>query len=239
MATKPEILIIDDETSFASLLAELLTKAGYTVKSANTGSTGLTLLKRSNPALVLLDYRLPDMSGLEVLKQIRLDSSVPIIFISGEGSDRDKVAALEQGADDFVAKPFYQEELAARITALLRRVGWNPSQEPVLETGMLRIDVTRRLAYVASEALHLTPNEFAILVTLARSTDRVVTYAELIETVWGSDRMEDLSALRVNISRLRQKLEQHPVSTVSIHTVARQGYRLTPFPPDSNQKQRR
>lgn len=227
MATKSTILIIDNDSAFCSAVAELLVKTGYTIRTAATARAGLSLLRRSTPALILLACRLPDLAGLDLLRRIRAESNVPIIFISDAGQDEGKVSALEQGADDYLEKPFHKEELIARITALLRRVGWSPHQDPVLTVGMLRVDIARRQASVNARPIHLTPNEFAILATLVRHAGDVVQHDTLLQAVWGGLQPDNLRALRVNISRLRQKLAAHEVAAVQVETVPGRGYRIT------------
>lgn len=167
------------------------------------------------------------MTGLEVLRTIRVESNIPIIFFSGENSDQEQVCALEQGADDYLLKPFHRDELLARITALLRRVSWSPHQDPVLTVGQLRIDIARRQVQLGSQSIHLTPNEFAILVTLARQVEEVVSYDTLLQAVWGGVQPTNLSALRVNISRLRQKLATTDQPLVHVQTMPGKGYRIT------------
>lgn len=227
MGTKAKILIIDDDAVYTSLVAELLVNAGYTTRTAPSGRAGLSLLRRYNPDLILLDYWLPDLSGLDVLRHIRTESNVPIIFVSAAGNDADKVTTLEQGADDHLEKPFHQDELIARITALLRRVGWSPHQDPVLTVGLLRVDITRRQATINNQTIHLTPNEFAILATLARHAGDVVQHETLLRAVWGGLQPDNLRALRVNISRLRHKLAAYDQAAVQVQTVPGMGYRIT------------
>ncbi len=227
MGTKAKILIIDDDAVYTRIVAELLTGAGYTARTAPSGRAGLSLLRRYSPDLILLDYRLPDLTGLDVLRRIRAESNIPIIFVSGTSSEADKVTTLEQGADDHLEKPFHQDELIARITALLRRVGWSPHQEPVLTVGMLRVDIARRQASVNNQNIHLTPNEFAILVTLVRHAGDVVHHDALLRAVWGGLQPDNLRALRVNISRLRRKLAACNQAAVQVQTVPGMGYRIT------------
>lgn len=230
MSRDPKILLIEDEKSFASVVADILTQAGYATESTSTGTAGLQAVRKNVPDLVLLDFGLPDMSGLEVLSRIRTFSNVPVIFVSGASSDRDKVMVLEKGADDYISKPFHQEELLARIAALLRRIGWNPPEATRLETGALTIDIARRQATVNKHSLHLTPTEFAVLLKLTRHASKVVTHEEMLDTVWGTDNRSDLAALRVNISRLRQKLQEVPDHTTFIQTIPRRGYRIVDLP---------
>jgi two-component system KDP operon response regulator KdpE len=169
---------------------------------------------------------LPDMPGLEVVRQMRENSPTPLIAISGMTQDGDKVAALDMGADDYVDKPFSPEELLARINALLRRVSALSLAEPRLKTRQLEIDLTRRLAMMNGRKLHLTPVEYGILVTLMKQAGKVVSHDELLRAVWGNTYEGDYSVLRVNISRLRQKLEDKPRFPSYIVTVPGQGYTM-------------
>lgn len=230
MMNNPYILIIEDEASFAEVVADILSQAAYNIENRSTGAAGLDCLRTNKPDLILLDYGLPDMTGLEVLRQIRLRSSVPVIFVSGRGNDRDKVTVLEQGADDYISKPFHRAELLARIAALLRRVGWNPPESRVIEAGALVIDMARRQVLVNNTAVHLTPIEFAILAELARHASTIVSHQDLLAAVWGPDNRGDLPTLRVNISRLRAKLQDVPNHATSIQTVPRRGYRIVDLP---------
>jgi DNA-binding response OmpR family regulator len=221
-----QILIIEDDAETAEMVSTYLETAGYDAVAVETGETALTEITQQPPALVLLDLTLPGMSGLEVLKQVRASSFLPLIVISGRTHERDKVIALEAGADDYMGKPFSNEELLARIKALLRRVGWTPIPEPRLIVRNLELDMARRQALIRGKRLHLTPVEYGILVTLMRSPGRVISHDNLLHAVWGSQYRGDYSVLRVNISRLRQKLEENPRHPSYIVTVPGQGYTM-------------
>ncbi|HEX2623402.1 MAG TPA: response regulator transcription factor, partial [Phototrophicaceae bacterium] len=172
----------------------------------------------------LLDINLPDMSGLEILRAVRMHSFLPVIVLSGFGKDRDRVVALEAGADDYMAKPFSPEELIARVRALLRRVEWTPKPETRMIVRRLELDMPRRTATIRGRKLHLTPIEYGILAMLMRKSGKVITHDDLLRAVWGDNYRGDYSVLRVNISRLRQKLEENPRRPTYIVTVPGQGY---------------
>lgn len=221
-----QILIVEDDTDTAEVVSALLESAGYTAVTADTGSTALSEINAASPDLVLLDMHLPDMNGLDVLKKVRANSFLPMIVLSGLTQERDKVVALEAGADDYMAKPFSPEELVARVNALLRRVEWTPPVEPKLTVRQLELDMARRQATVRGRKLHLTPIEYGILITLMRSAGQTIKHDELLRTVWGEQYEGDYSVLRVNISRLRQKLEENPRHPTYIVTVPGQGYTM-------------
>jgi two-component system KDP operon response regulator KdpE len=221
-----QILIVEDDADTAEYVAELLETHGFSTVSVDTGTTALSELQSSTPALVLLDLNLPDMKGMEVLKLVREQSFLPLIILSGFSQERDKVTVLEAGADDFLVKPFSPQELVARVGALLRRVEWTPIPEPKLVVRSLELDLARRQATMRSKKLHLTPIEYGILVTLMRVAGAVVSHDELLRTVWGEQYEGDYSVLRVNISRLRQKLEENPRHPTYVVTVPGQGYTM-------------
>jgi two-component system KDP operon response regulator KdpE len=221
-----QILIVEDDTDTAEIVSALLESAGYTAVTADTGSTALSEINTASPDLVLLDMHLPDMNGLDVLKKVRASSFLPMIVLSGFTQERDKVVALEAGADDYMAKPFSPEELVARVNALLRRVEWTPPVEPKLTVRQLELDMARRQASIRGRKLHLTPIEYGILITLMRSAGQTITHDELLRTVWGEQYEGDYSVLRVNISRLRQKLEENPRHPTYIVTMPGQGYTM-------------
>ena len=208
------------------MVLSLLTQSGFRTKAVNDGNTALGIITAAPPDLVLLDLDLPDMNGLEVLRWVRDRSFLPIIVISGFNKESDKVVALEAGADDYLGKPFSPEELIARIQALLRRVEWTPQPETKLVINQLELDIPHRQAYIRSQRLHLTPVEYGLLITLMRSAGHTVSHDTLLTSVWGEQYEGDYSVLRVNISRLRQKIEENPRRPVYIVTVPGEGYRM-------------
>jgi two-component system KDP operon response regulator KdpE len=218
------ILVVEDDRDTAEVMCTLLKDAGYHTYSVDNGLTALNYIEKYVPDLVLLDLRLPDMDGIELLKQVRANSFLPMIVVSGMVQDRDSVYALEAGADDFLWKPFSNEELIARVRALLRRVEWTPRPETVLKIRQLELDIPRRYATISGEKLHLTPIEYGILVTLMRKAGQIVSHDDLLYAVWGDSYKGDYSVLRVNVSRLRQKLEKMPRRPSYIVTVPGRGY---------------
>lgn len=221
-----QVLVVEDDDDTAEVVCAVLEEAGYNAIAVERGTEALQEIAAMMPDLVLLDINLPDINGLEVLRQVRSHSFLPMIVLSGFTKERDKVVALEAGADDYMAKPFSPEELVARIGALLRRIDWTPQPETKLVVRQLELDIPRRQAYIRGQRLHLTPIEYGLLVTLMRSAGKIVTHDDLLRGVWGEQYQGDYSVLRVNISRLRQKLEKNPRHPTYIVTVPGQGYRM-------------
>ncbi len=221
-----QILVVEDDEDTADMVLSLLSQSGYHTDLVTDGSAAQTMIGASPPDLILLDIKLPDMSGLEVLQWVRDRSFLPVIVVSGFKQERDKVKALDAGADDYLEKPFSPEELIARIQALLRRVEWTPQPETKLIINELELDIPHRQAHIRGERLHLTPVEYGLLITLMRSAGHTVSHDELLTSVWGEQYEGDYSVLRVNISRLRQKLEENPRRPLYIITVPGEGYRM-------------
>lgn len=219
-----QILVVEDDEDTAEVVCTLLQDAGFSAVAVDRGEAALEEIAALAPDLVLLDIRLPDMNGLEVLRSVRSHSFLPMIVLSGYGNDRDRVLALESGADDYMGKPFSPEELVARVKALLRRVEWTPKPETKIKVRRLELDMPRRQAFINGKRLHLTPIEYGILVTLMRTAGKIVSHDELLRAVWGDNYRGDFSVLRVNVSRLRQKLEENPRRPTYIVTVPGRGY---------------
>ncbi|MCU0480682.1 MAG: response regulator transcription factor [Anaerolineae bacterium] len=218
------ILVIEDDEDTAEMVCTLLETAGYEAASVGNGGVALDEIAMMSPDLVLLDIHLPDMNGLEILKKVRSHSFLPMIVMSGFERDRDRVVALEAGADDFMSKPFSPDELVARVKALLRRVDWMPKPETQLTVRKLELNLPRRQATINGKRLSLTPIEYNILLTLMRHAGKVITHDDLLQAVWGDSYRGDYSVLRVNVSRLRQKLEENPRRPAYIVTVPGRGY---------------
>jgi len=216
--------VIDDEAQIRRLLEIALSNLGWEVLSASDGATGLETARGAKPDIVLLDLNLPDLSGAETLRRLREWSTVPVIVVSVRDSERDIVELLNAGADDYVTKPFYTNELVARIEAVHRRR--MPEREPVFRSGRLEVDASRHEARVAGELVRLTPTEYAVLEILVRYAGRIVTRERLLKEVWGPSGEAEEGSLRVYINSLRKKIEADPAAPKLIVTEAGVGYRL-------------
>jgi DNA-binding response OmpR family regulator len=222
------ILLVDDEHSLQTLLSYPLRKDGYHVTSALDGREALERFTESRYDLVILDLMLPKLDGVEVCRQLRRHSQVPIIMLTAKGSETDKVAGLEVGADDYITKPFSMREFRSRVKAALRRsrmVGEPPEDEPI-EQGELRIDPARRLVLLRGDEVAVTYVEFEILTALARSPGRVLSRETLLEHVWGGSDYRDPRTVDVHIRHLREKLEDDPKLPEYLLTVRGVGYRF-------------
>ncbi len=221
------ILAIDDEPEIRRILRTVLTDAGYAVITADSGEAGIDEFLRVRPDVVLLDLRLPGTSGLEVCTWLRARSDVPIIVLSVMGEERDKVRALDAGADDYLVKPFGTAELLARLRVALRHVAAvKAGTDPVIRTGDLVVDVGRRLVAVGGQVVHLTPTEYEVLKYLAVHAGKVVTHRQLLRAVWGTEYTTDTSNTRYTITQLRKKLGDDPTRPRYILTEPGVGYRL-------------
>ena len=226
MTRGARLLVVDDEPQILRSLRTALTAAGYDIQTAATGEEALRLLQGRLPDLVILDLVLPGISGLEVCRRLREHSSVPILVLSARGEERDKVAALDLGADDYLTKPFGVEELLARIRAALRRAAGVRGPSTVIAAGDLRVDVDRRLVTRAGVEVHLTATQFNLLKTLVVHAGRVLTHTYLLRTVWGPEYESETQLLRVFIAQLRRKVEQDPAHPRHIRTEPGVGYRF-------------
>ena len=221
------VLVVEDEESFSDALSFMLRREGYDVAVVDDGGKVLEEFERNGADLVLLDLMLPGVSGTEVCRLLRQRSAVPIIMVTAKDSEIDKVVGLELGADDYVTKPFSSRELVARIRAVLRRHG-EPSEllPDVLEVGPIRIDVDRHVVDVRGETITMPLKEFDLLELLMRNAGRVLTRAQIIDRVWGSDYVGDTKTLDVHIKRLRSKVEADPTHPELIVTVRGLGYKM-------------
>ncbi len=222
-----KILVVEDEASFSEALAYVLGKEGFEVVVADTGDGAIATFDRVGADLVLLDLMLPGLSGTEVCKQLRSRSNVPIIMLTAKDTEVDKVVGLELGADDYVTKPYSKAELVARIRAVLRRRSEvAPATDSVLIAGPVRIDVERHQVDINNTSVALPLKEFELLEFLVRNSGRVLTRAQLIDRVWGSDYFGDTKTLDVHVKRLRAKIEQDPANPVYIQTIRGLGYKF-------------
>jgi two-component system KDP operon response regulator KdpE len=220
------ILIVDDEPSILATMAPLLRGRGYEVATATTGHAALEAVGRQPPQLVILDLGLPDLDGIDVCRRLREGRSVPIVVLSARGAERDKVAALDAGADDYVTKPFGSEELLARVRAALRRADVSDAPAGIIVRGDIAIDVDRRRVTRGDEDIRLTPKEFELLVVLAQHAGRVLTHRALLKAIWGAGAMDQPEHLRVLVNALRRKIEPNPTQPRYIRTEPWVGYRF-------------
>ena len=223
------VLVVEDEESFSDALSYMLRREGFDAVVAPTGPDALAEFDRGGADIVLLDLMLPGLPGTEVCRQLRARSGVPIIMLTAKDGEIDKVVGLELGADDYVTKPYSARELVARIRAVLRRRGESGetgSTEAVLEAGPVRMDVERHVVAMAGDPVALPLKEFDLLEFLLRNTGRVLTRAQLIDRVWGSDYVGDTKTLDVHVKRLRAKIEPDPAAPKHLLTVRGLGYKL-------------
>jgi two-component system KDP operon response regulator KdpE len=226
---KAKILVVDDEAQIARVLKTTLSARGYSVRTASDGDDALQVMKSWTPDLVITDLRMPNMDGIELCRQLRAKSGIPIIVLSVRNEERMKVEALDAGADDYVTKPFSVNELLARVRAGLRRLSAAQPLEPdVIDAGHFHIDAQAHSVQVKGREIRLTPKEFDILTYLARHAERVVTHRALLAAVWGDSSTEQTEYLRVFIGHLRKKLEPDETSPRYITTEPWVGYRFNP-----------
>ena len=235
--SKGRVLVVDDEQSIRRAVGRALAARGYKVQLATDGEEALTAAAAFQPDLVVLDLNLPALDGLEVCRQLRGWSSVPILVLSVREDEPDKVAALDLGADDYLTKPFGIDELLARIRALLRRAGAQGAPRPVrFRTDALEIDLDARRVTRAGIEVRLTKTEWALLAELCQHPGKLLTHRWLLERVWGPGYAGDVDVLRVFISQLRKKLEQDPARPKLIATDPGIGYRWLLQPADQPER---
>src|SRR6266576_2095364 len=228
MNQQPRILVVDDESQIARVLRTGLKTHGYDVRVAADGVSALETFSDWHPDLVVTDLSMPNMDGLELCRQLRKLSQLPIIVLSVRGEEKTKVQALDAGADDYVTKPFGMDELLARIRAALRRNPATDSNATVLEAGVFRIDLDGHTMTQAGRELRLTPKEFELMAHFVRHAGKVLTHHSLLGAVWGGDFTEQTEYLRVFIGQLRKKIEPDPANPQYILTEPWIGYRFTP-----------
>ena len=219
------ILVVDDEPQIRRVLRSTLSSQGYVITEARTGEEAVEWMRKQRPDLVLLDVNMPGIGGIEACREIRRASDAPIIMLTVRHAERDKVAALDAGADDYVVKPFGMEELLARIRAALRR--YAPGETlPSFVSKDLTIDFESRLVTVRDREAHLTPKEYDVLKHLVANQGKPLTHRRLLQAVWGPDYGEETESLRVVINQLRKKLEGNPARPKYIITEPWVGYRF-------------
>jgi len=227
MIEKSAVLVVDDEIQIRRFLRARFELDRFIVQEAGTGEQGIRMATVQPPHLVFLELDLPDMDGAEVLARLRSWSTVPIIIISRRSSETDKVLLLEQGADDYITKPFGIAELVARSRAVMRRAARVFTAEPVVRAGPLTIDLSAKSVRVRETLVSLTAKEYMLLQILAQNVDKVVTQQFLLKEVWGSLHLRDSHYLRIFVRKLRQKIEEEPARPRILLTVSGVGYRLT------------
>ena len=231
----PKVLVVEDEKSFVEALKVGLDREGFDVKVAEDGLMALNLFRTFKPDLILLDVMLPKISGLDVCKEIRTESKVPIIMVTAKGEEIDTVVGLEVGADDYVTKPYRLREVVARMRSLLRRSNWSDETEAISEgraitVSDIQIDIDKYEVKVRNEIVDFPLKEFELLLLLLENAGRVLTRDVLIDRVWGFDYVGDTKTLDVHIKRLRSKVEKDPSKPMSIVTVRGVGYKFVDTP---------
>ena len=232
---KPLILVVEDDKPVRNLITTTLRTHEYSYIAAENGAEAIMEASTHNPDMVLLDLGLPDMDGVGVIERIRSWSNMPIIVISARSEDRDKIEALDNGADDYLTKPFSVEELLARIRVAQRRLALIRSEQEressLFTNGELTIDLAAGVAYLGEEQIHLTPIEYKLLCLLAANVGKVLTHTYITRKIWGSSWKNDVASLRVFMATLRKKLEPSPDSPRYIQTHIGVGYRMLRIDP--------
>jgi two-component system KDP operon response regulator KdpE len=231
MMTPSTILVVDDEPQIRRVLRTALSAEGYAIVEARDGREALEVLRNERPDLVLMDVNMPEMDGLQACREIRASSRVPMIMLTVRGAEKDKVRALDAGADDYVVKPFGIQELLARIRVALRRSGGG-QETGTVTSKELSFDFAKRLILVRGKPVHLTPKEFDLLREMVAHHDTPISHRRLLQAVWGPDYGDETEYLRVVINQLRKKIEPNPAKPKYILTEPWVGYRLV-LPPDS------
>lgn len=227
MAERTKLLVIDDEVAIRRFLRASLDPAKFELSEAGDGESGIRLTATESPSVVLLDLGLPDMDGIEVVRALREWSQIPIIVLSARGQEKDKVAALDAGADDYLTKPFGIGELMARIRVAVRHLRSDTEEtNPIFEALHLKVDIVRRRVFKSGVDVHLTPTEYKLLTCLIKHAGKVLTHRQLLTEVWGPAYAEENHYLRVYMGQLRHKLEENPAQPKLLINEAGVGYRL-------------
>ena len=223
---KPLILVVEDDEQIRRFVRASLNAEGYRVIEALSASEAVAHAAAHQPDLVLLDLGLPDGDGLDVIREIRAFSQMPVIVVSAREQENDKISALDSGADDYVSKPFAVGELLARVRAAIRRSLTISDEGTVARAGQIEVDLEKRLVQVAGREVHLTPNEYKLLQVFLKHPGRVLTQRQLLNEVWGPNHTEHAQYLRVYVAQLRRKLEDDPARPRYLQTEPGVGYRL-------------
>lgn len=230
MTEPKKVLVVDDEPQITRVLRHSLNAHRYDVRTAADGLSALETFRDWHPDLIITDLQMPEMDGIELCREVRKTSRLPIIVLSVKGEERTKVAALDAGADDYVLKPFGIDELLARVRAALRRSPDTPEEsESVLEDGDFTIDPSTRDVTVKGESVHLTPKEFDLLIFLFHNRNKVITHRAILTAIWGGNFTEQTEYLRVFIGQLRKKVESDPSKPRYLRTEPWVGYRFDPL----------
>lgn len=228
-STSPRVLVVEDEADIRRFVRLALEAEGHEVFDVDTLQRGLIAAATRRPDLLVLDLGLPDGDGVDLIRDLRGWSALPVIVLSARGSEADKITALDAGADDYLVKPFGAGELLARVRAQLRRHSQQtPAGNSQLQFGDVQVDLARRTVQRAGQALHLTPIEYRLLTHLATQPDRVITHRQLLQAVWGPGHAEDTHYVRVHLANLRKKIEADASRPRHLVTEAGVGYRFVP-----------
>ena len=231
MNIREKILIVEDEKSIAHFISTILTANGYEAMRASTGAEAMSMISSHCPDLVILDLGLPDMDGLDILRQIRSWSTLPVVVVSARSHEQDKVSALDLGADDYLTKPFGTDELLARVRTAIRHARATVLTAEGMQTGQFRagdllIDYDKHRVYVGDRDVNLTQNEYKIVSLLGKYAGKVLTYDFIIKEIWGPNMQNDNRILRVNMANIRRKMENNPAQPQYIFTEVGVGYRI-------------
>ena len=224
------ILVVEDDASVRNLITTTLKTHDYKYLVASNGESAIMEASSHNPDVVLLDLGLPDIDGIEVIKRIRSWTNMPVIVISARSEDKDKIEALDAGADDYLTKPFSVEELLARLRVTQRRLAFmeesSVTSNSVFVNGRLKVDFAAGCAYLGDRELHLTPIEYRLLCLMSKNVGKVLTHTYITQKIWGGSRENDVASLRVFMTTLRKKIESEPDSPQYIQTHIGVGYRM-------------
>lgn len=231
MEIRSKVLIVEDEYRIANFMSAVLSSNGYDILTASTGSQAQTMISSHCPDLVILDLGLPDMDGLDIIRAVREWTTLPIIVVSARSHERDKVEALDAGADDYITKPFGTSELLARIRTALRHTRSGASSDSVSRSGLftvgnLTIDYNKHHVLVDGENVHLTQNEYKIVSLLGKNAGKVLTYDAILRELWGPAAKGNNQVLRVHMANIRRKIEKNPAEPEYIFTEVGVGYRM-------------
>lgn len=224
-----KILIIEDDKYILNFISLSLRTSGYSFETANSGIEGMTLFYSNHPDIVLLDLGLPDIDGIDIIKSIRLISDIPILVVSARGQESEKISALDEGADDYITKPFHMGELMARIRVVQRKLkkALQPDNNTVFKLDYLTVDYERRIVLVDNNEVHLTPIEYKLLLLLIANKGKVLTHNYILKEIWGYGETGDSKSIRVFMANLRRKIEKDKASPRFILTEVGVGYRFT------------